>query len=613
MTQVDASTNSSVPLSHGLTALHLAVLANDYRKVRKIIGDGEVGIDVPTATGTTALMLAALYGRSNIFFFLAGYNASSTMKDSYHYSARHYVDPQSPFLKDLIREYNTIASSEPDRVGRRHIFRELKARRHERREAYDLGLARGRAEAQAQAKSRDQAQIQLQTSVNVDHFNAQPPPKDPSLHLAFLRSLDGKQQVVMEGRQVATAEHGTIGRKCTGFIYAGDENDSHKFAVSGWGRAIQDKNAVFRNVLDNKDYTELVKRVATLIGFELKGNHFDHHFLGSPSEKKGTFVACHSEKQLAVFVLTKALSHVFGTKSLTANNINLLKDQLNKLPPGLRETVIHLDHKLVCGSCVQFLQLLTQKTGLVFRCKSHDWYTYGKRPQLRHLPDGSYRQIPESTSYSGPNENMDIIEDEIGIFDTDGIMEAAVQSDSAGQEGDGFMVPSDSVTPSTPSNRRPGLARQLVLRAPTDFEKRGSPVFEEPKYDATRYSVPDVTPPSKNAQELPTPQSQSHTRLTEVPRITISPSPLGVSSTFGPQTDSMSPSMSQEYEVEEILQSKEENGVHLYLVKWKGYQHDSNTWEPETNLTNASDTIGKFWEELNAIQPPSQDLDGQGL
>lgn len=275
MTQVDASTNSSVTLSHGLTALHLAVLANDYRKVRKIVGDGEIGIDVPTASGTTALMLAALYGRSNIFFFLAGYNASSTMKDSYHYSARHYVDPQSPFLKDLIREYNAIASSEPDRAGRRHISRELKARRHERKEAYDLGFARGHAKAQAQAKSRDQTQFQPQAPANMDHFNAQQPSKDSSLHLVFLRSLDGKQQVVMEGRQVATAEHGTIGRKCTGFIYAGDEKDSYKFAISGWGRAIQDKNAVFRNVLDNKEFTELVKRVAKLIGFELKSNHFD--------------------------------------------------------------------------------------------------------------------------------------------------------------------------------------------------------------------------------------------------------------------------------------------------------------------------------------------------
>lgn len=169
------------------------------------------------------------------------------------------------------------------------------------------------------------------------------------------------------------------------------------------------------------------------------------------------------------------------------------------------------------------------------------------------------------------------------------------------------MADGDSVTPSTPSNRRPGLARQLVLRVPENFEKRGSPVFEEPKHDTIRYSVPNVTPPSKKAQSLPTPQS--HSRWTEIPRITISPSPqLGTSSNLGPQTDSMSPSMSQEYEVEEILQFREEDGVRLFLVKWKGYEPDNNTWEPEKNLVNASDAIGKFWEELRAAESHSQNL-----
>lgn len=71
----------------------------------------------------------------------------------------------------------------------------------------------------------------------------------------------------------------------------------------------------------------------------------------------------------------------------------------------------------------------------------------------------------------------------------------------------------------------------------------------------------------------------------------------------------MSPSMSQEFEVEDILQSREDDGVRLFLVKWKGYPPDNNTWEPESNLTNASDAICKFWEELNVTQPHGQDLD----
>lgn len=274
MAQPDANTNSSVLDSHALTDLHLAVLANDYHRVRKIVGDGEIGVDVPNATGTTALMLAALYGRSRIFFFLTGYNASPTMKDSYQYTAQHYAELRSPFLKGLIRDYSTTAFGEPEKVGRHLILRQLKARRHERNKSYHRGFAAGYAQAQAQAKAQTR-QIQPQASVNMDNPNAQQPLQDPSVRLVFLRSLNGREQEVGEFRRIATAEHGHIGRKCTGFICAADVNDSHKFAVSGWGRA-EDKNAVYRNVLDNKDYTELIIRVAALLDFELHSTCFDN-------------------------------------------------------------------------------------------------------------------------------------------------------------------------------------------------------------------------------------------------------------------------------------------------------------------------------------------------
>jgi hypothetical protein len=42
-----------------------------------------------------------------------------------------------------------------------------------------------------------------------------------------------------------------------------------------------------------------------------------------------------------------------------------------------------------------------------------------------------------------------------------------------------------------------------------------------------------------------------------------------------------------EYEIEQILQvkfAKGRNPKKLYLVKWKGYSDDENTWEPESNL-----------------------------
>ena len=51
----------------------------------------------------------------------------------------------------------------------------------------------------------------------------------------------------------------------------------------------------------------------------------------------------------------------------------------------------------------------------------------------------------------------------------------------------------------------------------------------------------------------------------------------------------------EEYEVEEILDSRKGNGPETeYLIKWKGYGHEENTWEPETNLANSGRLLKEF-------------------
>ena len=63
----------------------------------------------------------------------------------------------------------------------------------------------------------------------------------------------------------------------------------------------------------------------------------------------------------------------------------------------------------------------------------------------------------------------------------------------------------------------------------------------------------------------------------------------------------------KEYEVEEILDRQERRGRTKYLVKWKGYTAEENTWEGLENLKNAMEKIeefekGRFEEEIWRIR-----------
>jgi len=53
----------------------------------------------------------------------------------------------------------------------------------------------------------------------------------------------------------------------------------------------------------------------------------------------------------------------------------------------------------------------------------------------------------------------------------------------------------------------------------------------------------------------------------------------------------------KEYEVEEILDRQERKGKMRYLVKWKGYTAEENTWEGLENLKNAMEKVEEFEKE----------------
>ena len=53
----------------------------------------------------------------------------------------------------------------------------------------------------------------------------------------------------------------------------------------------------------------------------------------------------------------------------------------------------------------------------------------------------------------------------------------------------------------------------------------------------------------------------------------------------------------EEWEVEKILNKKKMSGVEKYLIQWKGFTVEGDTWERRENLKNAEELIEEFEQE----------------
>ncbi|QRW23607.1 Retrotransposable element Tf2 protein [Rhizoctonia solani] len=50
----------------------------------------------------------------------------------------------------------------------------------------------------------------------------------------------------------------------------------------------------------------------------------------------------------------------------------------------------------------------------------------------------------------------------------------------------------------------------------------------------------------------------------------------------------------EEYKVKQIIDSKQQQGKWFYLIKWKGYRPEDNSWEPEELLEHSQEEIKQF-------------------
>ncbi|CAF5193150.1 unnamed protein product, partial [Rotaria magnacalcarata] len=59
----------------------------------------------------------------------------------------------------------------------------------------------------------------------------------------------------------------------------------------------------------------------------------------------------------------------------------------------------------------------------------------------------------------------------------------------------------------------------------------------------------------------------------------------------------MPSSKNQDYVVEKVIGKRLQKGRTLYLIQWKGYSAEDNTWEPEENVKNCRDLVKAFESE----------------
>jgi len=65
----------------------------------------------------------------------------------------------------------------------------------------------------------------------------------------------------------------------------------------------------------------------------------------------------------------------------------------------------------------------------------------------------------------------------------------------------------------------------------------------------------------------------------------------------------------KEWEIEKILNKRKIRGVNKYLVRWKGFMAEHNTWERKEDLGNAGEVLEEFERRMNTEVRRQEKLD----
>ena len=54
--------------------------------------------------------------------------------------------------------------------------------------------------------------------------------------------------------------------------------------------------------------------------------------------------------------------------------------------------------------------------------------------------------------------------------------------------------------------------------------------------------------------------------------------------------------------IHDTFQNEEVRDRHMYLVKWKGWSHEHNTWEPKEHLIGSQELLDEFHARQRGVK-----------
>ncbi|KAH7231300.1 uncharacterized protein BKA55DRAFT_598575 [Fusarium redolens] len=310
----------------GETALHMAA-CEMYPEMVKLLLDFGADPNVRTVDGRTPLMEAAIWGRLENVKCLLSHGADKSIT----------CMREGKWLRAIDFAADTRENSEEryDRSGDKHqVYKEVTHERNQDR----VAIVRELYDDVGEGESRNTAIFS-----HLDGF-------------ALTTLSDGRSIISLLANFDVPNRHKTIG-----ILFRGDTIGGPGFppvaAMSGW---------------KHQTWTDEVLRLCRIVGHHLPADEKDQ---GRP----GQFNACHAEKQLAAYFISK---HVFLSPDLAVDDLGIdcehqdMLDELQKVqPPERLQKGTILASRAICKDCNDFVEKVNMALGLMIEFRGVKQYS----------------------------------------------------------------------------------------------------------------------------------------------------------------------------------------------------------------------------------------------